>query len=74
MTAQIFIFDGETIAFRPGETLAAAIVRAGQGTARLSYFCGIGACQSCTLWCEGRRVEACITLAKPDMIVSSTND
>lgn len=73
MTSQTFTFDGRTIAFNKGETLAAAILRAG-GATPLAYFCGIGSCQSCLVWCGERRVEACLTLATSGAIVSSANE
>lgn len=62
MSDASFSWNGSPVPFRPGETLAAALLRANHGLPR--YFCGIGACQSCVVRCDGRIVEACITLAR----------
>lgn len=69
-----FSWNGADIPFREGETLAAAILRAGPSDAGLGYFCGIGACQSCVVWCDGRRVEACVTPARAGASVSRTKE
>lgn len=65
-----FTWQGQSIPFRPGETIAAALADAGIGDlgrdgagARLRYFCGIGACQNCLVRADGRMVEACLTPA-----------
>lgn len=70
-----FDWRGTPIAFRPGETLAAALRRAGvqdfgpaMGGLRLRYFCGIGACQACLVSVNGASpVEACLTPARAGM-------
>lgn len=74
MTSPTFTFDGRTIEFNDGETLAAAILRASPATTSLSYFCGIGNCQSCIVWLNDRPVEACLTPALSDVTVSSSHD
>lgn len=74
MTSQTFTYDGKTIAFNDGETLAAAILRASSGETRLSYFCGIGNCQSCLVWMDERPVEACLTPAIAGANVVSRHD
>lgn len=81
-----FDWNGLAIPFRPGETLAAALLRAGADRAprtegrsedqpedrpAFAYFCGIGMCQSCLVICDGRAVEACITLATAGAVVRS---
>ncbi|MNL40904.1 Hydrogen cyanide synthase subunit HcnA [compost metagenome] len=76
MTGQTFDWRGRPIAFRTGESLAAALDAAGIisfGNGPLGeetrYFCGIGACQSCQLRVDGIVREACITPARPGMTV-----
>lgn len=73
-----FDWNGVAIPFRPGETLAAALLRAGadraprpDGQAAFGYFCGIGMCQSCLVVCDGRAVEACVTPATAGAVVRS---
>ncbi|QEL24120.1 (2Fe-2S)-binding protein [Bosea sp. F3-2] len=66
-----FFWNGEPVAFQPGETIAAALLRAGiAGLGRPSdapsgrVFCGIGACQGCVVAVAGAApVEACLTPA-----------
>lgn len=77
-TLPSFDWNGATIPFRDGETLAAALLRAGAdragrpgGEAGFAYFCGIGMCQSCVVVCDGRLVEACTTPATAGAIVRS---
>ena len=78
MSMASFIWNGEPVAFREGETLAAALLRAkADRVARdgaqpgFRYFCGIGACQSCVVMCDGRMVEACVTPAVAGACVST---
>lgn len=71
------LWRGTPIAFRPGETLAAALRRAGvqdlgpaMGGLRLRYFCGIGTCQACLVSVNGASpVEACLTPARAGMVL-----
>lgn len=66
-----FFWNGEPVAFQPGETIAAALLRAciadlGQSNDSPGgrVFCGIGACQGCVVAVAGAApVEACLTLA-----------
>lgn len=66
-----FFWNGELVAFQPGETIAAALLRVGitdlgqSGDAPSGrVFCGIGACQGCVVAVAGAApVEACLTLA-----------
>ena len=63
-----FVWNGQDIRFADGETVAAALAKAGvfdfsQGgkAAAKSVFCGIGQCQSCLVLCKGHGIaEACL--------------
>lgn len=73
-----FRWNGNTVSFLPGETIAIALEKAGiaqYGAEREGgagrYFCGIGACQCCVVRVDGRAVEACLTPAGSDMDVRS---
>lgn len=67
-----FAWAGHPVLFHPGESIAAALIRAGQfdfgpalGGLRLRYFCGVGACQGCLVSVDGAcPVEACLTPAQ----------
>jgi ferredoxin len=67
-----FLWAGDPVVFRGGETYAAALRRAGvddlgpsTGQLRARYFCGVGACQACLVSVDGASpVEACLTPAK----------
>ncbi|WP_332681646.1 2Fe-2S iron-sulfur cluster-binding protein [Bosea sp. (in: a-proteobacteria)] len=67
-----FYWIDRPVSFRPGETIAAALLRAGiadlgpdRGAARARVFCGIGACQACVVAVAGEGpVEACLTPAR----------
>jgi NADH dehydrogenase/NADH:ubiquinone oxidoreductase subunit G len=62
-----FTFDGTEIAARPGETLAAALIRAGR---RAGYFCGIGVCFGCLVTVDGVTAQrACLTPVREGAIV-----
>lgn len=73
-----FLWNDVAVPFRPGETIAAALLRAGiislgSDGGRLSgrIFCGIGACQGCTIAVEGGApVEACLTPARTGLRLS----
>ncbi|MGV8938248.1 MAG: 2Fe-2S iron-sulfur cluster-binding protein [Allorhizobium sp.] len=76
MTTSTFLFTGQPIAFRDGESLAAALDASGVrafGPDALGrdtrYFCGIGACQCCLVRIDGRTVEACLTPARAGLVV-----
>lgn len=66
-----FFWNGAPVAFQRGETIAAALFRAGIADLGRSadaaggrVFCGIGACQGCVVAVAGAGpVEACLTLA-----------
>lgn len=70
-----FYWIDRPVSFRPGETIAAALLRAGiadlgagGGIVPGRVFCGIGACQACVVAVAGEgAVEACLTPARPGM-------
>lgn len=81
MSAKTFPWNGVPIAFRDGETIAAALANAGVRTlgrdpaGRVTrYFCGIGACQNCLVRVDGRVVEACLTPAVEGVPVESAGE
>lgn len=72
MTGASFLFDGARIAFRPGQSVAAALAAAGRlalrdagdGSAR-GVFCGMGVCQDCLVAVDGVAGQrACLTAAR----------
>ncbi|HWJ73090.1 MAG TPA: FAD-dependent oxidoreductase [Kaistia sp.] len=72
-----FNFEGETIAARAGESLAASLAAAGHLGLRQAgpdtqrgVFCGMGACQECLVEIDGRGGQrACMVKAEPGMAV-----
>jgi ferredoxin len=63
------IVDGREVPVREGESIAAALFRAGL-TPR--YFCGIGVCFACLVTVNGRPAQrACMVTAGPDDKVES---
>jgi aerobic-type carbon monoxide dehydrogenase small subunit (CoxS/CutS family) len=72
-------FNGQAITACQGQNLAFALWEAGIHTLRHSVrvaeprglFCGMGVCQECVVWMDGRRVEACMTPVKPELQASS---
>jgi predicted molibdopterin-dependent oxidoreductase YjgC len=72
-----FLWHGEEIPFRDGESVAFALLRhgtreLGRSAVNRSYamFCGIGACQGCKVFVEGKGiVEACQTPARQGLSV-----
>lgn len=76
MSTGYFTWRGTSIPFRTGDSIAVALMRAGErslGTdttgCRLRYFCGIGACQNCLVSVDGAIVEACLTPADAGLLV-----
>lgn len=54
-------YDGVEVQARPGESIAAALLRAGL---RPRYFCGIGVCFACLVTVDGRPAQrACLVPA-----------
>jgi aerobic-type carbon monoxide dehydrogenase small subunit (CoxS/CutS family) len=78
MSGGSFLWKGVAVPFREGESIAAALMRAGMrdlgrdgAGAGLRYFCGIGACQNCVVSVGGSVVEACLTPACEGMTVEA---
>ena len=73
-----FLFDGQTIPARPGQTIAAALLAAGHLTFRTtpvsasprSAFCMMGVCFDCLVSIDGTTQQACMTPAAPGLIVT----
>lgn len=67
-----FTFDGREVSTRPGQSLAAALTKAGQRALRQTakgnlrgMFCGMGVCQDCLVTVDGvPNRRACMTLAE----------
>ncbi|SHG34732.1 Glycine/D-amino acid oxidase [Kaistia soli DSM 19436] len=72
-----FSFEGEIVAARAGESLAASLAAAGHLGLRQAgpetqrgIFCGMGACQECLVEIDGRGGQrACMVKAEPGMLV-----
>lgn len=71
-------FEGRAITFRPGDSLAAALLAAGIGALRQSPvdasprapYCMMGVCFECLVEIDGRQnQQACLTLAEDGMVV-----
>lgn len=77
-TPPLLYWDQQSVPFYPGETIAAALLRAGithlgtsVGGLQGRYFCGIGNCQACLVSINGASpVEACLTPARSGMQLS----
>ena len=75
----ILYWNQTAVAFRPGETIAAALRRSGVddlgaafGGQQGRYFCGIGTCQACLVSVDGAcPVESCLTPASQGMHLSA---
>jgi predicted molibdopterin-dependent oxidoreductase YjgC len=75
-----FEFDGETMPFRPGQSVGAALTAAGIRSWRTTrfggrprgLFCGIGVCFDCLVVVDGRPNErACLVVAERGMVVET---
>lgn len=73
MSAVIY-WHGTAIPFRPGETVAVALHRAGIGSfghgpggQSRGIFCGIGQCQGCLVRLGDRLTEACLLPCRPGL-------
>ncbi len=75
--------DGHLVRVKAGSSVAAALCVAGagvaMGVARTSVtgqprapFCGMGVCQECRVWVDGRRRLACQTVCAEGMRVETT--
>ena len=71
MTEPAFRYDGQPVPIHPGDTIAAALARAGTATQRITrmgedrgLFCGIGLCHDCLVTVDGHSGQrACMTPA-----------
>jgi hypothetical protein len=67
-----FLWHGRPVLAYPGETIAAALLAAGERTIGTpGYFCGIGICQGCRLMVNGVHRRACTTPAAANLNVES---
>lgn len=74
-----FFWNGDPVPFQPGETIAAALLRAGiidlgqpSNTPGGRVFCGIGACQGCVVAvADAAPIEACLTPAREGLRLGS---
>ena len=71
------VFEGRPLPFRDGDTIAAALVDAGElacreGRAgdRRGVYCGMGVCHECVVTVAGAGVRACMTKAREGMHLS----
>ena len=72
--------DGHLVRVKAGSSVAAALrVASTAGIARISVtgearapFCGMGVCQECRVWVDGRRRLACQTVSAEGMRVETT--
>jgi len=72
-----FSFEGKPIAAREGQSVAAALLEAGERCLRIDEagnakgaVCGIGVCWECRCSIDGvPDTRACLTVARPSMIV-----
>lgn len=81
MSAGSFFWRGQPVGFRTGESIASALMHAGQQNlgvdeqgGQLRYFCGIGACQNCLVVIDGTVIESCLTPASDGLTVSMLED
>lgn len=74
-----FVFNNQGYMALPGQSIAAALFSSGVRTLRFSphlhqprgMFCLMGSCQECLVMVEGKRVLACKTEARANLIVHS---
>jgi predicted molibdopterin-dependent oxidoreductase YjgC len=72
-----FFFEGRPISAREGQSVAAALIEAGERCLRLDeagrpkgVVCGIGVCWECRCNIDGSAdIRACMTLVRPGMKV-----
>lgn len=73
----LFRFNGRDIPARSGDSVAAALLTAGQQVFRQTPvsgaprgpFCMMGACYECLVQIDGRTVQACMTPVAPGLDV-----
>lgn len=77
-----FTFDGVPVSGFIGESIAAALLRAGYAATRLTqkqreqrgYYCGMGVCWECVVLVAGvGQVRACLFPVRSNMIVQRTS-
>ena len=74
MTDACFIIDGQSVAFRAGETIMDAATAAGIYIPHLCHQPGFkpqGSCKLCTVQVDGRPGSACTTPAREGMVVEN---
>lgn len=77
MTAFQFFFEGRPVSARKGQSVAAALIAAGERYLRMDeagrpkgVVCAIGVCWECRCSIDGKAdVRACMTEVRPDMKV-----
>lgn len=76
----VFIVDGEPVSAFAGQTVAAALLAAGQRAFRITpqahaprgVFCGMGVCFDCLVTVDGKsNVRACITPVEAGMRIET---
>ncbi|WP_372841799.1 (2Fe-2S)-binding protein [Phaeovulum sp.] len=78
MSGGNILWNGASVPFLAGETVASALMRAGvlcfghapQGQAR-ALFCGIGQCQNCLVQYNDRLTEACLLPCQDGMALAA---
>lgn len=73
----MFILDGNTIAFTPGQTILRAAMDAGHYLPYLCYHPDLkphGSCKVCSVKIGERMISSCTTLAQDGMVVESHTD
>ena len=70
-TAGGFFLDGRPQAYEPGDTVAVAVVRAGEHPGRGGTLCLAGDCGNCAAEVEGiAYIRTCLTLAREGLVVA----
>lgn len=77
MTESTFDFEGEKVAFLPGQSVGAALIAASVSCLRSAedgsprgLTCGIGVCWECRCVIDGRaNTRACMTTVRTGMVV-----
>lgn len=71
-----FQFEGEEFTAYDGETISAALLRAGKNNIRMApngtprgIFCGMGVCQECVVEIDGQKLESCRTKVTEGLVV-----
>src|SRR5712691_11500294 len=74
--AATIVFAGRPVDCRPGETVAAALVAAGELACRVTragdargVFCGMGVCHDCVVVVDGVPARSCMTPVRDGMTV-----